>query len=395
MYEGKKKILFCLQTMILGGVEKELITILKRMSPEKYDITVLLLYVSDLDVVKQIPHYVRVINLDIDRKYYCASLLSLCKERLKRGYFIEASNLFLKRILHIGHPHTNTNIANIPSMNESFDIAVCYHMHAPLSLRYVAEKVAAVKKIAWIHNDFFTTGFPVKNLRGYLDCYQDIVAVSRQVEYEFLQCCVGYDANKVHMCHNIVDQDEIFYKSNELIEDPVYFKEKGSKLLTIGRFSSQKGFDIAIKAACLLKTKNIDFKWFFIGEGEQEEEYRRLIAEYDLTDRIVILGRKNNPYPYIKHCDIYVQPSRHEAYAITILEAKTLNKPIICSRFSGAEEQIVDGKTGLIVPVCNENALSVAIEKLLLDLQLKNLFTISLQEEHTKNDWHNIEELFK
>lgn len=385
-----KKILFCLQTMTLGGVEKELITIMKRMSPGEYDITLLLLYISDTDIMKQIPKYVRIISLDIDKDYYCSSCITLCKQRMKKGKIIEAGMLLVKRIFGIGMTHANTNISNIPTCDEYYDIVICYHMHSPLTLRYVAEKTKADKKIAWIHNDFSNTGFPVNRLNRYLNSYQEIISVSHQVEREFIQLCPEY-REKLDMCHNIVDEKEIIQKADENIIDSVFTREKTPKLLTIGRFTTQKGFDVAIKAAQVLKHMNIDFKWFFIGWGEQETEYRKLITECNVEDRVIILGRKNNPYPYIKSCDIYIQPSRHEAYGIVVHEAKVLHKPIICSRFAGAEEQIINGKTGRIVSVGNVSELAEVIRELLTDAQLINKFVKELREEMTKTDgWDKI-----
>lgn len=92
----KKKIVFCLQTMILGGVEKELITVLKKIHDD-FDITLLLLYAGDSDIMKEIPNGVNVIILDIDQKYYCGSMIQLVKQRLKRGKFVEATSISVKR----------------------------------------------------------------------------------------------------------------------------------------------------------------------------------------------------------------------------------------------------------------------------------------------------------
>ena len=384
----KKKILFCLQTMVLGGVEKELITVLKRMSPEEYDISLVLLYISDERIIKQIPSYVNIIVLNVDKNYYCSSLVNLCKARIKRGHFIQAISLLIKRVLCIGTTHTNTNISKIPAQDELYDIAICYHIHSPISLRYVAEKTVSNKKIAWIHNDFFNTKFPVVRLKKYLDNYDEIIAVSRTVELEFLQLCPEYK-EKTYMVHNIVDYEEIIQKSRETINDASYINVSVPKLLTVGRFTNQKGFDIAIRTASVLKSKNIDFKWFFIGCGEQESEYLRLISELNVHNNVIVLGRKDNPYPYIKDCDIYVQPSRHEAYAMVILEAKVLNKPIVCSRFAGADEQIKNGVTGLIVSVNNVEELTDAIVDLLTNAQKRKQFEMSLSLEKSEG-WNTI-----
>lgn len=384
-----KKVLFCLQTMVLGGVEKELITILKRMPPNEYNVTVLVFYTSDVDIMKQIPEHVKIIDLNIDKNYYCSSCFELCKRRIRKGKVIEAGEILLKRFLGIGMTHVNINMSEIPFCEDRYDTAICYHMHAPLTLRFVAEKIEADKKIVWIHNDFKSTKFPVDKLKKYLDRFQEIIAVSYQVEKEFMQMCPEY-REKLHLCHNIVDVEEIVQKSDESITDEIFTVGEEPKLLTVGRFTHQKAFDIAIKAAQILKRLNVKFKWFFIGAGELETEYRKLINEYNVEDKVFILGKKNNPYPYIKNCDIYIQPSRHEAYSIVMLEAKVLHRPIICSRFAGAEEQIIDQKNGCIVSLENVEELAETIEELLRDIPKRTRFIKELQEENREDGWENI-----
>ena len=231
-------------------------------------------------------------------------------------------------------------------------------------------------------------------LKKYLAAFHEIIAVSESVKDEFVQLCPEY-MNRVYLAHNIVDQAEIIEKSCEVINDPLFLCANVPRLLTVGRFTHQKGFDFAIETAAILKQKGIDFCWFFIGTGEKELEYRRQIDEYDLSDCVIILGRKDNPYPYMKKCDIYVQPSRHEAYAMTILEAKTLHKPIVCNRFAGAEEQVIHGVTGYIVSVGDIDDLAKTISCLLAKPELRNNLVEALRTEPVAGkDWDNIKRHF-
>lgn len=388
-----KRILFCLQTMILGGVEKQLITIMKQMRPDQYEITLLLLYISDEEIIKQIPDYVRIINLNIDKRYYCSPCAALCLQRLKKGKLLEAAKIALKRGLNIEMSHTSTDISGIPNCDEVYDVAICYHMHSPLMVRYVAEKTKASKKIAWIHSDFSTTHFPVQKLERYLDAYREIIAVSNSVEKEFLQCCPQY-RKKVYMHHNILDEAEIAEQAEEPICEAYYLDNTTPRFLTIGRITEQKGFDLAVMAASMLKKNNYAFHWFFIGLGETER-IKQLILDYEVEDRIHILGRKNNPYPYLKNCDIYIQPSRHEAYCTAVNEARVLKRPIICFDFAGAREQVKDGETGLVVPSNDVEKLTEAIQYLLDNPQVKAHFT-EMQEKETQEcyNWNHIQKHF-
>ena len=99
----------------------------------------------------------------------------------------------------------------------------------------------------------------------------------------------------------------------------------------------------------------------------------------------IILGRRDNPYPYIKKCDLYVQPSRHEAFPLTIMEVKTLCRPILGTDFAGASEQIINNINGMIAPANDINALSNRIAELVRSDYIRNLYVTNLLNE-ARND---------
>ena len=385
-----KKIVFCLETMTLGGVEKELITVLKKIHTQ-YNITLLVLYLQDTEILEEIPDNVNIRILGIDKDYFCAGVVTLFKQRLKRGRFWEAFSLVVKRGLKIGMAPSNTNFDDIPAYESPCDVAICYHIHSPTALRYVTEKIDAPKKIAWIHNDFYVSGYPIQRLKKFVVSYDEFVAVSRKVEREFRTLCPWYEG-EISTAYNYMDVDEILERSLAPIEEDAFLHESKPKFLTVGRFSEQKGIDYAIKATTLLKAKNIPFHWFLIGYGKQEELYRNLIEEYHVADCFTILGKKTNPYPYIKNCDIYVQPSRHEAYPLVIIEAKILKRPIVCTNFDGADEQIQSGKNGVIVPLNDVEALVDGLSTLILSPETRAGFTAELDRWHQED---NLKEIVK
>ena len=355
-----RKILFCLQTMVRGGVEKELITVLKKMDPKHFQCEVLLLYIQNPEVVSEIPDWVKVSTLNIDSNYYCGSTASMVKARLKHGKIPEAITLMGKRIFGLGTSHSNQSLDGIPQMEENYDVAVCYHIHSPLMLKYVAIKVNAAKKIGWIHNDFSQSGYPVQRLKKYLSVYHEFVAVSETVKNEFLDRCPEY-CEITSVVHNALDEDDVREKALDIPENDVYFSDDRVKILTVGRFTPQKGFDLAIEICRLLREQNANFCWYMIGWGPEEDKYRAMIERYELQDCVTILGERKNPYPYIDQCDVYVQPSRHEAWGLVVHEARILHKPIVCSSFAGADEQICNGETGWIVPVGDVEAFTAKI----------------------------------
>lgn len=381
--------------MVCGGVEKELITILGRFDPNVYDITVLLLYRQDLEIVKSLPDYVHLIDLDVDRKYYCGSAADIISMRLKKGRFFEAGRIAME----VGSRHNSTpaviSLDGIPTLPERYDIAVCYHMHSPVVLRYVIEKLKAEKKIAWIHNDFSTTGFRVQQYARWLNCYDLIVGVSQRLSDEFSERCPELKDRTITV-HNIVDSGEITEKAQDQSEvEPEFLCDKRFKLLTVGRFVEQKGFDIAINACAILKNRAVNLAWYAIGYGEQEQVLQELIQKHGLENTFFVLGRKDNPYPYMANADLYVQPSRHEGFGLTLAEAKTLDKLIVCTDFAGASEQLDNGKNGVIVPVCTPEAMAEAIEQLYFDSEYRDQLLTHIRTDKKEDGWRHIEELFR
>jgi len=389
-----KKILFCLQTMVLGGVETQLITLLNKFNPKKYDITVCLLYIQDQSMVDKIPDYVKVVNLNINKDYYCGGIFSLIKERIKQKEYFDALSLLFCKFLNIGITSGNVNINTISQIDDCFDYAVCYHLHSPISMRYIIENVKANKKYLWIHNDFKTTGFKVNKYKKWLYKFDKIVGVSKRVTEEFIEKCFALKDN-CQTIYNIVNVDEIIDKSKDLSNvEPEFINNIKIKILTVGRFCEQKGFDIAIETAKLLKENNISFSWYAIGYGDYLKYMNELIDKYNLQNEFVILGRKENPYPYMANCDIYVQPSRHEAFGITVSEVKLFKKPIITTNFAGANEQIENNVSGIIVKDFNPLAIYNAIVELINKNELKNNIINNISNLDNDTNWKTIEKLF-
>ena len=116
----------------------------------------------------------------------------------------------------------------------------------------------------------------------------------------------------------------------------------------MGRLSTEKGFDLAIQAANILKEKEYAFIWYIIGSGMEENNLREMIKKYHVEEYVKLLGIRENPYPYIKNCNIFVQPSRFEGKSVVLDEAKILAKPILATNYPTVRDQLTD-KEGIIV----------------------------------------------
>lgn len=128
------------------------------------------------------------------------------------------------------------------------------------------------------------------------------------------------------------------------------------KLLSIGRFTHAKNYDNVPDIARRIVTDYgiDDLRWYIIGFGGDEQLIRRNIDRAGMQEHVVLLGKKSNPYPYIKACDLYVQPSRYEGKSVTVREAQILCKPVVVTNYPTAHSQINNGVDGVIVPLDNE-----------------------------------------
>ena len=142
------------------------------------------------------------------------------------------------------------------------------------------------------------------------------------------------------------------------------------KLCSIGRFCYAKNFEAIPYIAQILKAKGVNFKWYIIGFGDTSETVEN-IEKTNTQDCVILLGKKENPYPYIAKCDIYVQPSRYEGKSVTVREAQILCKPVIITNYPTANSQIKDSIDGLICNMDN-NSIANTIYNLVQDIDLQN-----------------------
>lgn len=189
---------------------------------------------------------------------------------------------------------------------------------------YMAEKIKAKKKATWLHDEDFVW---FRNVKKYADKFDRIFAASEAVKNSFIQRFPELK-EKTEVFYNAIDTNLIIEKSLCPCDERL---TGNFIILTVGRLHNQKGYDIAIKTARLLKAAGVPFKWYAIGAGKEKEKLEKLIEKCGVKDCFFLLGRRDNPYVYMRQCDLYVQPSRHEGYVITLVEARTLGLPIVAS----------------------------------------------------------------
>lgn len=370
--------------MNVGGTEKALLNMVTAFPKDKFEITILMLEKHG-DFLNYIPDRIRV---EYVRGYknlkpsIIEPLHSVALSHFKKGKFITASIILLcyfsSKLMKERSLYYKYILRGLPVIKQQYDIAVAYAGPMDFISYYVTNKIRAKKRIQWIHFDVNKIGFNKFFASKIYKKFDKIFVVSDEGKERLLNKIPSLKT-KTDVFSNVVSRQIIEYQA----EEGKGFRDTfdGIRILTVGRLSYEKGQDIAIQALTKLIHDGYKVKWYCIGEGNSRVDYEKLIEGCKVFDHFKLLGSNPNPYPFIKECDIYVQPSRHEGYCITLAEARCLNKPIITADFTGAKEQIKHGVTGLIV-TCDANEIYEAIVHLINDPGLRNELTSNLAGEN-------------
>lgn len=378
-----KDILFMAINMNVGGTEKALLTMLNELPKEKYKITVLLLEKSG-GFLNQIPEWVQLKYVNEYKelkKYINEPPQNLAKELLKKKEYINAFKLslsyFISKIKDDISYYYEYLLKNVDDLEEQYDIAVAYAGPMDFITYFVSNKIRAKKKVQWIHFDISKIGFNKKFAEKMYSKFNKIFVVSEEGKNK-LNSLIPSLSDKTEVFSNIISSS--FVKKMAECKEGFNDSFSGIRILTVGRLSKEKGQDITVSVLKRLREEGYEVKWYCIGEGTMKKELEDMIKNRSIQENYILLGVKTNPYSFMKECDIYVQSSRHEGYCITLAEARCFNNPIVTTNFTGASEQIKNGKTGLIVNF-NENEIYMAIKRIITDKELRNSMKINLAED--------------
>lgn len=390
MKERKKIVLFA-DKLESGGVEVSLVNFINKVIEDKrnIDITLVLLkakgiYLENLEKkcnIIEIPIKDKIYIETLDKRFNNIKCIKGISNKLKFIYMkllrVISRERYYKRILE-----------KTQNLDEQYDLAIDFHGYGYLGTCYAIDKVDAKNKILFIHDENIKW---VEKIKHWLKFYDKFYCVSESCA-EILKQEYSEVTGKTEIFHNIINQKEIIEKSLESID--ITMTHESINLLTIGRLEYQKGYDLLIDICKELRKEEICFRWYVIGTGSEKEKIEKWINENNLQQEIILLGMKKNPYPYLKACDIYVQPSRHEGYGIAIAEARCLNKPIVATNIKCIEEQIINNKTGVLCEF-NKDVFIKEIKKLIQNEDYRKLFSENLKKDRikTKNDIDKIYEL--
>lgn len=360
---NKPRIFVNMHYMDLGGAERALLGLLNALDTDKVDVD-LFLNQHTGDFMPLIP---KRINLLPERRGYNA-----IERPMKRILAEGQLGVFYGRLkakwqhgwyhnsLPEGKKAMDSSVFQyvadavdpfLPSLDDlgEYDLAISFMQ--PHNI--VLNKVRARKKIAWIHTDYSTIHINVEKELPVWSGYDYIASISPDCTRSFLKAFPSL-APKIIEIENILSADFVSQQAG-LQDVNKEMMPKGLRLLSIGRYCHQKNFDnVPDIARRIVESGHSDLRWYIIGFGSDESLIQAKIAEAGMQEHVILLGKKENPYPYIKACDIYVQPSRYEGKSVTVREAQILCKPVIITNYATAKSQIQHGIDGIIVPMDNE-----------------------------------------
>lgn len=393
-----KKILILSHAMEIGGAERALLGLLSSFDYSRYQVD-LFLCRQEGELLRFIPDNINILPTN-QAKYLAVPMRVLIKEKKIKMLYgrLKAKYLSRKRIkelnlksdnqveLTYSHLYTYKYIDDINHDTE-YDLAVSF-----LTPHYICiNKVRAKKYIAWMHTDYSTIDIDVETELNMWSKYDHIASISENCTKAFLSKFPLLE-NKIIRIDNIITK-EMIYDQADQFDAVKEMSFKGIKLLSIGRFSKAKNFD-NIPAICkYIVESGMDIRWYIIGYGGDEELIRNKIEESSMQEHVFILGKKTNPYPYIKACDYYIQPSRYEGKAVTVREAQILKKSVIITDFPTSKSQLTNGVDGIIVSLNNEECAK-GIINFINDKELQEKI-IDYLESHDYSNASEIEKIYK
>lgn len=376
--DGRKSLLFVVNTLGRAGAETLLMQVLRSFHDASYEVYLYAL-IGQGELFEELPDYVNLLNSNSSTM----SVLSGQGRRRMAGQvlraFVKNGGLFHKlgytlRILAVMARNRRIQIDKLlwrvvaegaPRFPVDFDMAVAWIEGG--AAYYVADYVRADRKAALIHVDYGSAGYTRAMDRDCWAAFSAIFAVSDEVRRNFAALYPEY-ASRLKVFPNLLALDDIRVHARE----GSGFSDSygGMRLLTVGRLTYQKGYDVALEALALLKERGAAVRWYVLGEGEERKALERKRAKLGLTEDFVLLGAVDNPYPYYAQTDIYVHATRFEGRSIALQEALALGCAVIVSDCAGNRDEIMDGWNGLLCPL-DPTAMADCIQRLMGDEALQ------------------------
>lgn len=329
----KKKILIRIGSLRHGGAEKVLVTFLKNLPEEQYEIDLLLNLYSG-KYLPEVPKWINILYLHKGEMITTNRPHEIPKKAarvLYQGMLKKFPNILYKGKLK----------------NKKYDLefAAIHGMRDEI----LGSPLKNSKKIVWIHNDLSQVkGYTEQEIRKFFG-FDKIMVISEKIEQLFHSLARNEkEKQKIVKIYNPLDTGEFISKADQPVLNYT-FETSVPTFMSVGTVFPQKGFDRLLKVHKRLLDEGFQHKVLIIGDGYDFENIKKLKSELDVDETAVMLGFTDNPYPYFKNADFYILSSRYEGFPTVLFEALTLKKRIISTEVSGAAEMLNNGELGLLV----------------------------------------------
>lgn len=371
-----KNILFVVDNLVMGGITKVITNLLVNLDPEKYNIDLLVLhYYEDMNV--KIPEYVNIIE---GNKFFSSvdvSIKRIMKEKNVSEFF---KKLSLVISLKSGRIRNKIVEARKNILTKKYDTEIAFS--DGFSHIFVANGDTP-NKIAWMHTDISVQNDSKRYYNLVKESLKKMnmsVCVSDRVR-EVYKSYYDLDDDKIQTIHNIIDVDEIKNKGNEKID--IEFSKDAINLISVGRLESQKNYERFINVHKRLIDDGYKINSYLIGDGLEKEKLENTIKEQKIEDTFFMLGRKDNPFPYVKKADLFILSSILEGLPTVLYESIILGVPCVSTEVAGAREILKD-KYGLITKNDDE-ALYCGIKMVLDDKKLLDTYKSEVSMYKSEN----------
>ncbi len=381
----EKSILFHYSILNVGGAERSLLRLMRYLSDKGWNVFLVLTAGGGTleDEIDPRVHVYHLRSIAAGNQFKGASTLL--------GRIINLSDLCLYGITRI-----EEYIKSIFLFSKYRFDAAAISLHG-LSPKFVCRFIRAKCRIQWIRNDLLLCDSEQKaqnNITQYKNCLDHFVCVSQTAERS-LNTLFPELQDRTSTVYNIIAPEEMKKlaedgKAPEMENNPSFLK-----VVTVCRLSDKaKGLLRMVSVHSRLNQEGIDFQWFIVGDGPDKEKMQIAINKAGLTDKMILLGSRENPFPYYKNADISATLSYYEGLCGAVNEAKVIGKPVIATEFSGIYEQIEDGETGIIV-ANNEESIFNGMRQLLCNSELREKLSCAKLPKEIMDDGHKIDKLIE
>lgn len=351
----KRSVIIVAPALGVGGVERSLIGLLNAIDLSRYEVD-LLLYEHKGELFSQIPQGVNLLSYNATVSALDTSMIELWNNGYKGLAFLKLLATCCNKLscFVTRRNVTPENLSQwislllvpfLPQTEKHYDIALGFFGH----MQFVKDRVGADNKYVWFHTDYSITevyeSFAEKMYRS----FQGLVHVSEEAKHVFLSFHPSLQKKSL-VSENVFSSALILKDARKEIENAFEIDPDSFSICSVGRFCEAKAFDLVIPAVAQLIQQGISVKWYLIGFGQWENTYRELIKQHQVENNVIILGKKTNPYPYMKQCSVYAQPSRYEGKAVAVREAQVLCKPVLVTNYKTAPSQVDHLVDGYITP---------------------------------------------